>query len=266
MENVTYIIPLYQWDQIVEEYLENAVESIAKTSISLGDRIMLIGPKDVITHAEKTCKAFAPNYAVQKIENDETDFFVQVNKAALACVTPYFTILEYDDTIKPYWNDILQSYSVKSPFLIPLNLLIKDGQPYTLANEVGLSTTFASGDNGIGVIDVESLKDYVEFNLTGGLFKTEDFISIGGLKPSLKITAWYEFLLRAAYNNKPVFVVPKIAYLHTINRPGSFMETVSKGIKEEEAEWLIETARQEYFFKEDRNKTYQEKTTGEGEK
>lgn len=265
MENVTYIIPLYEWDQIVEEYLEDAVESVAKTVCTLGDRIMLIGPKDIITSAERTCKNFAPNYTIQKIENDDTNFFVQVNKAAYACVTPYFTILEYDDTVKPYWNDLLQSYSVKSPFLIPLNLLIKDERPYTLANEVGLSTTFASGDNGIGVIDVEALKDYIEFNLTGGLFKTEDFISIGGLKPSLKITAWYEFLLRAAYNNKPVFVVPKIAYLHTINRPGSFMETFSKEVQPKEAEWLIETAKQEYFFKEDRNKTYQE-NTGEGEK
>ena len=264
MENVTYIIPIHELDQIEEEYLEDAAKSISETDYTEGDRILLVGPQKVIDLAAKVCSSNAPKHIIQKIENKETEFFKQVNKAVLNCVTPFFTILEFDDTIKPAWNRILQSYSSKSSFLIPLNLLIKDEKPYTLANEIALSTTFSDDEGRIGVISLDTLKNYVEFNLTGGLFRTEDFITIGGLKPSLKLTAWYEFLLRAAYQNKEIYVVPKLLYLHTISRPNSFMEKINKEINEKEAEWLIETAKQEYFFKEDRNKTYQKQTTGEG--
>ena len=257
MENVSYIIPLHVFNKDVEQYLTNAVKSVATNAIEQGDRILLVGPKAVIEKAEAVCKANAEKYQIQKVENKDTDFFTQVNTAAFACVTPYFTILEYDDTLYPYWNQIMQQYSSKSPFLISLNLLKKNGEPFSLANEIALSSTFA-GDNGIGVIDTEALKDYVEFNLTGGLFKTEDFISIGGVKTSLKLASWYEFMLRAAYQSKPLFVVPKLTYMHTINREGSYMETIGKPMDEAEAEWLITTARQEYFFKEDRHKTYQQ--------
>lgn len=262
MENITYIIPIHKWDQIVEEYLEDAVTSASQQIYTDGDRIMLVGPKSVIDSAENICKTYAPKYIVQKVENDDTDFFVQINKAVFACVTPFFTILEFDDTFCKYWNEVMQKYASKSAFLIPVNLLMKENKPYTLANELALSSSFA-GDEGIGVIDVEALKNYVEFNLTGGLFKTEDFIAIGGLKPSLKFTAWYEFMLRAAYQNKPIFVVPKMAYKHTINRPNSFMETINDTVQENEAEWLIKAAMQEYFFKEDRHKTYQQEKGGD---
>ena len=261
MENVTYIIPIHEWDQIIEEYLEDAVASVNEQIYTEGDRILLIGPKSVIDYAENVCKTSAPKYTVQKVENDETNFFVQVNKAVLACVTPFFTILEFDDTLSRFWNEVFQRYSSKGSFLISVNLLMKDNKPYVLANELALSSSFA-GDEGIGIIDLEALKDYVEFNLTGGLFRTEDFITIGGLKPSLKLTAWYEFMLRAAYQNKPVYVVPKIAYKHTINRSGSFMEITNSTLQEKEAEWLITTAKQEYFYKEDRNKTF-ENNSGE---
>jgi hypothetical protein len=262
MENVSYIIPLHIFDKTVKELFTEAVKSIAANEYTEGDRILLVGPKAVIDKAETVCTENAPKYHIQKVENKESDFFKQINVATLACVTPYFTILEYDDTFYPYWNTQMQAYAAKSPFLISLNLLKKDGKPFSLANEIALSTTFA-GDYGIGVLDTESLKDYVEFNLTGGLFKTEDFLSIGGVKTSLKLMSWYEFMLRAAYQNKPLFVVPKITYNHTINREGSYMETIGKNIDENEAEWLITTARQEYFFKEDRNKTYQQEK-GEG--
>lgn len=257
MENVTYIIPLHIFDNSVKSQLAEAVKSVAENEYTEGDRILLVGTKDVIDKASTVCSKNAPKHLIQKVENNNTEFFTQVNVAALACVTPYFTILEYDDTLCPYWNRQMQAYTSKSPFLISLNLLKKDGKAVSLANELALSASFA-GDDSIGVLDTESLKDYVEFNLTGGLFKTETFISIGGVKTSLKLTSWYEFMIRAAYQNNPLYVVPKIAYNHTINREGSYMETVSKSITEDEAEWLIKTAKQEYFFKEDRHKTYQQ--------
>ena len=158
MENITYIIPLHVFNKNVEQYLTSAVKSIAENSFEQGDRILLVGPKSVIDKAEAVCKANTEKYQVQKVENKNTDFFTQVNTAAFACVTPYFTIIEYYDTLYPYWNQIMQAYVSKSPFLISLNLLKKNGEPFTLANEIALSTTFCK-DEGIGILDTEALKD-----------------------------------------------------------------------------------------------------------
>ena len=116
----------------------------------------------------------------------------------------------------------------------------------------------ASFANEIGFIDLDCLDTYMDFNVTGSFIKTEDFISIGGLKPSLKIAAWYEFLLRACHNSLKVFVVPKVGYSHTLSREGSYMNETKKDISPEEGKWLIATAKEEYFFKEDRKKKYGE--------
>jgi hypothetical protein len=52
-----------------------------------------------------------------------------------------------------------------------------------------------------------------------------------------------------------IYVIPKIGYFHTIGREGSYMTLAKQEISQEEGKKLIELARQEYFFKEDRNKT-----------
>ena len=74
-------------------------------------------------------------------------------------------------------------------------------------------------------------------------------ISIAKFKPSMKIVSWYEFLLRFAYKKKKIYVVPKIG----VYRP---YKTEEENLSKDEVEWLITTARQEYFFTEDRNKKF----------
>ena len=87
--------------------------------------------------------------------------------------------------------------------------------------------------------------------------KKDDFLSIGGLKESMKMTFWYEFILRALKYGLTTFVIPKVGYLHTINRQDSLSDEYSKTLTEEEATWWIDLAKKEYFYKEDRNKVYE---------
>ena len=109
----------------------------------------------------------------------------------------------------------------------------------------------------IGTIDYESISDYFSFNLTGSIIRKDDFLSIGGLKETMKLSFWYEFSLRAIKYGLTMFVIPKVGYLHTINRPDSLSDEYSKSIKEEEATWWIDLAKKEYFYKEDRKKVYE---------
>jgi hypothetical protein len=59
--------------------------------------------------------------------------------------------------------------------------------------------------------------------------------------------------MRLCYKSKKIYVLPKIGYNHTIDREDSYMSVEQKRITQEEGKFLIDTAKQEYFFKEDRN-------------
>jgi hypothetical protein len=120
-------------------------------------------------------------------------------------------------------------------------------------NETAWASAFSEE---IGYLDIDALEAYYNFNMTGAIINTETFKTIGGLKPSIKISFWYEFLLRMVYNNHRVYVIPKMCYRHTVNRKDSLTNEYINTISQEEGAWWIELAQQEYFFKNDRNKTY----------
>lgn len=260
MDNITIIIPIHKFDVTYEELFKKAISSVNNLSYDEGYRIFLVGPSELLKKAKTTAKSLGVKHEISLVENEETDFYCQVNKAVYSCITPFFTILEIDDEFKSYWLDVFNEYSnyKKASVYIPVNELVDNEQVVSTMNEIVLCASFADEDKGIGFITSQILEQYSLFNLTGAVFKTEDFISIGCLKPSLKTAAWYEFMLRAAYNNYDIYVVPKIGYRHTVSREDSYMAETNNSISKEEGAWLFDTAKQEYFFKEDRNKKFSE--------
>lgn len=113
-----------------------------------------------------------------------------------------------------------------------------------------------SFSNEIGVIDEDTLQSYYDFSPNGAIFRTDDFIDIGMLKPSLKLSFWYEFLLRAANQGLKMYVIPKNGYLQLIERDGSMLEMLSKEMDDDERAWWIKLANKEYYFKQERKKSY----------
>ena len=130
----------------------------------------------------------------------------------------------------------------------------------TLSGDVvgcGVAVCFIS----IDLIDcrwLHALELYLTFNVHGGVFKTEEFKALGGLKTSMKLSFWYEFLFRALYKQKQIFVIQRIGYYHRVNVPDSLTDEYTKTMSEKEADWWIELAKKEYFFPQDRKKTYEE--------
>jgi len=260
MKNLTIIIPVNKFDQIVEEYLEDAVKSCE--SAGKDATRVFVGPYDVLDEIKKTTHYDGWTY----LANENSEFSAQVNAAVKECLTDYFTILEYDDVYTKKWFDNVQEYinckdeeyedvSVYLPLTEIIDYEEKENGPIGYINEAVWASSFS---NEIGFLDLECLKDYMNFNATGGVFKTKDFVKIGGLKESMKLTFWYEYLLRSIYKGKKVFVIPKVGYRHLINRPGSLSETYNEEMDRKEADWWIELAQKEYLFTNDRKKTYEE--------
>lgn len=264
MENVSYIIPLNEYNKEIEKRLKKALNSLDDVDGNEDDEILFVGPQKVIEKAASLLSKKNHKEVTLVANEEKTDFFNQVNTAVFSCTTPFFSILEFDDAYKPYWNTEAQRYgtAVNASIILPLNEFTIDGEFSSLGNEIVWSSVFAEKENEtLGFISIDTLDTFFDFNITGALIRTEDFISLGGLKPSLKIAAWYEFLLRAAYNKKVIYVVPKVGYEHTVQRKGSYTDTAYKTISAEEGKWLIATAKQEYFFKEDRNKIFEQETS-----
>lgn len=251
MLDVTVIVPLKKLGKTEEKYLNRAIGSLSDNKEL---NLMFVGPKKVLEKAEAIAKKQAPSIPYELVENNETDIFEQINKAAFACSSKFFSVLELDDAYTPNWLRSAEAFINdnygKSVYLLIEEIVDKDGTSQYFANEMAWNPAYV-GDS-LGVLTEETVRAYPNFIFSGALINTEDFIAVHGLKPSMKIAAWYEFALRVLANKKEIFAIPKIGYLHTVGREDSYDENIRKEISEEEGRWLAETAVEESRFNDDR--------------
>lgn len=251
MKNLTYILPIIENNS---EFLNRCFKSL---SFEDGEFLYIVGPSNVIDKVDTS--VCGENASVVLIENNEnTDYITQINEGVKRCETAYFSIIQFDDIYSPTWfkhvETHMKHFEDVSVFLPLIELMSdKTKRVVALSNELSWSSSYV---NELGFIDNDALSSFYDFNIYGGVFKTSDFIESGCLKPSLKIASTYELLLRYCELGKKIYVIPKIGYTHTIERDDSYSTTISKNITREEGEWLIKTAQEEKYFKQDRNKTY----------
>lgn len=263
MKDLTIIIPIHKFDNTVKEYLQKAVNSVLEQTVK-PNKIIFVGLNETLENIKDTIDIGDGTLNVNFINNDdgETDFCSQVNLAVDEVKTKYFSILEYDDTYTSKWFENVEKHTKLndeiSIYMPIVNTLNKDGQFFKFMNEVTWATSFCSE---LGFIDEESLLTYFDYQLPGAVIKTEDFIEVGKLKPSIKISFWYEFLLRLVSQAKTVYVIPKVGYNHILGREDSLIDMYEKTVQKEEATWWSELAQKEYHFKEDRKKEYNKEQT-----
>lgn len=254
MNDITIIIPLHKIDDKVKTLLPKAFESIAKNqeSYTFGKLIpMIVAPGEVLEEVGETLGDIYFYHSCRNYE-EHTDFCSQINFGAKKAKTEFFSILEFDDVYTDNWFKMAHDYYYTNESVsvfLPINIIWSeesDGQ-FQYLNEVAWSSSFS---NEIGFLDFDCLQDYPSFNITGGIFNTEDFCMVGGLKPSIKMAFNYEFLLRLTKKEMKVFVVPKEGYLHMVGREGSLSREYENA---QDAKKWIELAKIECSYVEDRN-------------
>lgn len=251
MKDLTVIVPVHEYNDNIEKLLNRAVNSFLEADYENNSELLFVAPKDVLKNLKEKFDGERRKF----VESKKSDFCSQINKAVDEC-GKYFSILEFDDVYTPNWFknvkkylDIDDSISIYLP-LTEIVLYEKEDEPIGYVNEAPLATSFSEE---LGYLDLESLLNYMNFNTTGAIFKTEDFKEVGKLKVPIKLSFWYEFLLRAVRNDKKVFVIPKVGYRHTLNRENSLSELYNKTMKQEEAEFWIDLAQKDYLFKKTRD-------------
>jgi len=256
MKKVTYIIPVNNAELKAKEYFRKAVESLKTTMGNNEYDLIIAGENNVSDILSEIAKEYVnPDNITVMSDIKDSDVFKVINQAVNLVTTEYFSVLEFDDAFMPkaYDNFITYSnYETEPSVYMPITILSdakKDGQPVGLVNEIAWASSFAEE---YGYLDQDALQTYPDFNVTGAFINTEDFISIGRLKPSFNLVAWYEMLMRMVFNEKSVYVIPKIGYVHTVGRDGSLMETIAHSDDNKLIPKLVELAPSESQYREER--------------
>ena len=266
MKNIDIIIPVHKYDEDVKALLSRCLTSVKQMAEvgqteNITTEVFVVGPSlpgNEILGLVEWDEAFKTFNIIDN--SGKTDFCTQVNLAVEECKNEYFMVVEYDDMVTPKWITLAAPYAEKrkkvSVFL-PLVELYDFNHvdaPNGYVNEIAWSSSFAQ--NELGELDLDSVKEYCNFNLTGAIIKRNDFIKAGGLKPSIKLSFNYELLLRMTHLYGNIFVIPKVGYYHFIGRPDSLTNCYHSTMSQKEGAWWITLAGQEYTFKKDRNKEY----------
>lgn len=255
MQDITVIIPIHEETDAMKEMLAKAVASINEMekpeNNSIG--IMVVVPDGLYKESDCITGLLNPNTDRVVRNTGETDYCSQINFAAQQVTTEYFTIMEVDDHYNKKWFKMFYTYlythedvSVFLPINVVTNVKTNERE---FMNDIVWASSFS---NELGVIDSDALDLTGAFNLTGGIFKTSDWL---GYKPSIKIAFNYEYLLRATRNKKQkVYVIPKEGYYHSVFREGSLIAAYADEIPNEDTQKWFELAKRECMFDEDRNK------------
>lgn len=266
----TVIVPVHIFDEEVEKLLTRAIDTIPQ---EMCDVIIATSTELSTTLTEKTGFEIATC--------DKTDFCSLVNAAVAKVTTPYFSILEFDDM---YFQTMLPGDEQKKISVLFKNidaaiaanpsatnfLSLADIRSHRkdrfmqYANEAAWVASFYQDEQADGKKDVfemgfingNKLDTVYNYNLTGSVFDTEAFKAIGGLKTNIKLTFWYEYLLRANRNGQKFFVIPRVGYVHYVDRPGALFSTYQDEIDEAEEQFWMDTAKIESKYNEQRDVEY----------
>jgi hypothetical protein len=141
-----------------------------------------------------------------------------------------------------------------------LPVVVETDEKGVFAGFTNEATFAANFTQEIGFLTNDTLQEYQNFQTSGGVIKKQILEDFGYMKPSMKLTFVYEFLLRLTYNSAVIMTVPRLGYKHTNLREGSLFWNYKFGedkMLEDEVRFWIKTAKQEYFFVDDRAIKYQ---------
>ena len=199
---------------------------------------------------------------VNMVENKgNSDFASQMNLGVENATSEWVSFLEFDDEYSSIWFKNVQDYITAHPDVKAfLSLVVDVDERGTFAGFTNEATFAASMNSEIGYLTNEVLLDYQNFQSAGMVIQKETYQTLGGFKPSMRLTFVYEFLLRLTYNSTRIMTIPRIGYKHLNMREGSIFWNYKNGsnkVTEDEVKFWLESAKKEHFFTEDRNIKYE---------
>jgi hypothetical protein len=262
MSNISIIIPVHEYNDAVSSHLDKAFDSIMTQQEIPGlPEVLIVFPAGIETGITSHCDAFSRKYqekgGATLIRNEgASDYQSQVNLAVKSVKTPYFSVLEFDDeysrTFIKNAEKYIETYPDIDVFLTMMIEVNEKNEGIKLTNETVWAQQFVGENGETGYLNLNALKQYTDFKLSGAVIKKSEFENLGGYKSNIKLTFMYEFLLRALNNACKVFSIPRIGYKHLATREGSLFDFYLKNMPVNERKFWFETAIKESNFPSDR--------------
>jgi hypothetical protein len=257
--NISVILPVHELNEKTKLMFMNAVKSVEQQKVR-PDELVIVVPKG--SETAKYLKSF--DYSeikdiVNIIENDgETDFSNQINLGVSKAKSEWVSFLEFDDEYANIWFKNVVEYRKAHEnvgLFMPLIIDVDSNNSFIgFTNEAVWAASFSDE---LGVLDLNALLTYQNFNIDGIVVKKSIIEEYGGFKPSIKLTFIYEFLLRMAFKDVRIMSIPKFGYKHVNQRENSLFDNYKKTIDPVEAKWWLSQAKKEYYFEKDRKITYE---------
>lgn len=259
--NVSVILPIKTaTPKNFDEYLTKAITSLTDQLVDINELVIVHTDEELLV---KTLDGF--NFGELNVKrlvwSDEPNFAKQVNYGITESSSEWISIFEFDDEYSKIWFKNVKKYSEiykDVPVFLPIVIDVDEkGMFAGFTNEATFAQNFSQE---VGFLSNETLQDFQNFQTSGMVFKKSLFNDFGGFKSYIKLTFVYEFLLRLTFNSTRIMTIPKIGYKHINLREGSIFWNHKYGtdvLTENEVKFWIESAKKEYFFKEDRPLRYE---------
>jgi hypothetical protein len=258
--DVSVILPINSsMNKNFDELFDRAIKSLEIQNLGINELV-------IVHSGEDNLKSFLNKYefsglTVNLIQNDgDFDFCTQVNLGVKNAKSKWVSILEFDDEYSSIWFKNVRRFAEAYPEVDTFLPLVVDTDEKGMFVGFTNEATFAASLNTeIGYLNNDVLLSYQNFQTSGMVIKKSTFESIGGFKPSMKLTFVYELLLRLTYNSTKIMTIPRIGYKHMNLREGSIFWNYKNGeekISDNEVQFWIESAKKEHFFTNDRNIKY----------
>lgn len=191
----------------------------------------------------------------------------------------FFSIIEPNDVVGLNWYAQANLYALENENISMFFPIIRNtinGVFNGLLNEAPWAEGLAEE---AGKIDLNLLQRFNCVVPIGAMFRISSIKEYSEqkddkyfpFKESIKISHYYEFLMRMIYNDVKGMCVPRIGYEFKVKGENKFKHTYCKiphniaqipvedgGVTPIEGKFWMDLAKKEYFFDEDRNKVYEE--------
>ena len=258
MKKITVILPIHKLDEPYKLMLENAVKSVEQFYDDV--KLLIVCPNEIKNDLDQI--ELSQKLQITCLSHtSDTSFTTQVNKGIQQCDTEWFSILEVDDEYKTLWlksmYEHIKEYSDVDVFLPIVKDVNSEGKFVSYTNESNWAYGFTEKQ---GFLDNEVLLEFQNYQISGGLYKTEVIKEMGMFKENIKLTFGYEFFLRLTHNGVKILTVPRIGYQHVNFREDSlfwnYKNDETSKLSENEVKFWLETAKKEFFFKNNREINY----------
>jgi glycosyltransferase involved in cell wall biosynthesis len=241
-------------------FIKKSIESIKLQKTGINELIIVHTDEELLVK-------FLDEYPFEDLNvkrlvwTSEPNFSKQVNFGIENATSKWVSILEFDDEYSSIWFKNVKTYSESYgdvQAFLPVVIDVDDKNMFAgFTNEATFASSFAQE---MGFLTNEILHEYQNFQTSGMVIKKETIEEFGGFKSNFKLTFIYEFLLRMTFNSVRIMTIPRIGYKHINLREGSIFWNYKHGndiLSESEIRFWIESAKKEYFFKDERSLNFE---------